>query len=57
MTYMKRFIEQLERLTTASEHYYKWSNNFDLKIDCFKLKQEISNSKELIAEYHKNTVD
>lgn len=52
MIIIKDLVEQLEKLTVAADHYYKWSNSFDLKIDCFKLKQEINNAKEVINRYH-----
>lgn len=41
-------LSKLEELAIASEQYYKWSNQYDLRIEDKRLRTAISNARELV---------
>lgn len=49
----EKLIASLEQLTAVSEQYYKWANQFDLRIEDHKLRSAIAHAKSILQEVRK----
>lgn len=50
MNDIKKLVETLDELARTSEQYYKWANQFDLRIEDIKLRSCIAKAKSLVQE-------
>lgn len=50
MNDIEKLVSTLEELAYTSEQYYKWANQFDLRIEDIKLRSSITKAKSLVYE-------
>lgn len=50
MNDIEKLVSTLEELAYTSEQYYKWANQFDLRIEDIKLRSSIAKAKSLVYE-------
>lgn len=48
--YDKKLLTTLEDLAINAELYYKWVNQFDIRIEDIKLRSSIARAKSLVQE-------
>lgn len=52
MSKEQELISALEELVKYSELYYKWCNQYDLRVDDLKLRGAISKAKSVLNKEH-----
>ncbi len=54
---VKKLVTALEDLAINAELYYKWANQFDLRIEDIKLRSSIARAKDTVKEYKAGLVE